>query len=1351
MNTYVENINDIIHETSVDFVLRPCAREIHIVQYDKSLPIIKVNLLREGQPYQLPSNAAVHVRLGKLDHTFVYANILGMNEDRTIAYFEVTEQMAMIAGRISPVIEVVYQGKVACSSPIPFVIDKNPVQEGQIESHDEFPVIYQLESDVEEHNDWIRRYTALTEFDGFVEGESVWDDIVEGETKYCQSGSQTEDVPGENTVIKIDLSQQHLSKSESKALYIKKIIINYTPDGQEEEETYEYTFNSRIFGTGSSSPTIEPLYADLIDENSGVTLRWYLNYLLQEGVSNYFGNYNGTKGQQFGSNNNPPALISLSTSSLENCTVNSIYVEVSSNSGTQAKCKLTIVDDIWTCNDIPDPQISSDNEGYDWLHEPNGTHLGSSSGGQVIHHYNHVFLKKENGAISEVQPDPALQYVLNDYSATYKYSIADNLLHQIGSGGGANFEVLSRIEQSYDSEDGITYITFPANIMPEVMFMDSTNLYIFFDYKNHRVLDSSGNEITVEGEFSLNNNVLSIQLDGDYSIDPEYDFIKYGVFDGADNPGRHTNIMLNYYEVYNAGSGLPEATKTGQVLVSNSELEFEVQDSVPKAENLTSVPDTNDTMYSSGPTGGLTDITTGEESYLINVKGYTINWGWYDTSAGQKQVHLDSSHIYIWFNRISVSGGNNSTRNGTILRNTSSTYLNNFILLDLTLMFGGNDRIPFSLDTVQEYPANGNLEPQYVGAFDRLSRFFAGINLYDLSNYSSTSSFKNVKATKIVETGRNLWDESMETDGLQLLAGYRYEIYLSTNGSSYISVKADYQSSYSNYNITSAVRGDGYRVFYIYPKTNIRIKSVSSSYKIVYVGFVHSGNYCLTTGSTSSQNYPTTTKTIPQYVKYEYPQNESLGINGLNGIPDNSETGCSVYDTIDMIRVGSVDLSTLPVSTTSGGSVTTHYINLQDIPNIDKTSNNFLCEDIPAGIVISEPYLILTFNGSDHVLSGNMLYKLETPISTGNNPFEAIQIEVNDMGSEYFLGTDVCPVNQTSIYIKNLKDKLVNLETPIIEAVSYNSAASVLEGLNINGNYYRLTQLGNATGSGSIAIGSGSNAGSNSYNTLYGNLTYSSGSYNTIIGYNASSNAGQCVVIGRGSSASTSSASGSIVIGCDGGNISYATVAAGMYAVVIGYQARQLGSAQYTITLGGASRNLIEKTLCIDGNSVSTQRTYQVYSPNNIWFRNEVVNDNTFAANNFEYYKLSHFLSEYICNNELTLQDNKYYVSYTDASNYKTFTSNVISGTATDITSTITGVHITVILTDNDTTPTWHSVVGLDLMLYDTVNSIEYQSYGRVDCDGTAKDISAYIDSDGCVVVVPPSGTVIASVKYNIK
>ena len=1294
MNTYVENINDIIHETSVDFVTRPCSREIHIVQYDKELPVIKVNLFREGQPYQLPNSALVHVRLGKLDNTFVYTNILGMNEDRTIAYFEVTEQMAMISGRVNPVIEVVYQGKVACSSPIPFVISKNPVQEGQIESHDEFPVIYQLESDVEEHDDWIRRYTALTEFDGFVEGEFVWDGIAEGEIKYCQSGSQTEDIPSENTVIKIDLSQQHLSKSESKALYIKKIVINYTPDGQT-EKTYEYTFNSRIFGSGTASPTIEPEYADLTDGNSGTTLRWYLNYLLQEGVSQYFGNYNGTKGQQFGSNNNPPALISLSTSSLENCTVNSIYVEVSSNGGTQAKCKLTIVNDVWTCNNIPDPQITSNNAQYKWLHEPNGTHLGSSSGGQVIHHYNHVFLKKENGKVTEVQPDPALQYVLNDYSSTYKYDNIDNLLHKVG--GDASFEVLSKIEVSYDSGKDVTYVTFPKNIMPEVMFNDSNNQYLYFDYKNKRILNYNGNDVLYNGEMTTIDGKLTIQLSGSWDFDPNYDFIQYDIYDGFDNPLRHSDLLVDNWEKYHpTGSGLPTPTKSGQVLVSNSDLEFEERDAVPMAENLTSAPETNDTMYSAGPTGGLADISTGEEAYLQEVKGYSIVWNQLlDANHNHQCV---SGHYYIYYNGSSFSliGPNSTT-------NYSANSTNK--LFDLTLMFGGNDKIPFSLVREIEYPANGEMPIQNYYAQYGFQRFFANVDLYNAPYDAGT--IKNVKTSKLTETGQNLYD-SATMNGISplLLAGYRYEIYfINGTSSTQLSVSTDGVRFRTSVYMSRYKLGNGKYIYTYTPEYNCYVKSGlgNTNNPIVYVGFVHSGNYCLTTGDNSNLNAPYTKATIPAYQKHEF---AISGIDGLNGIPDSSENHCSIYDTKDTTRVRSVDLSTLEWTAGTG----TFNAKISDIK--PSTNQILATKYIGSEISVDENGVItITTNASP---TGTLLYELATPIATGQPAFEPIPLKdnqgnwiVNDMGFEYFTGLDICPVNQVSYYYENLKDKLVNLENPEIEAVPYNYLNNTLTGLKFGNIYYKVVRAGKEYQDNSIAIGGEVRS---RYSLAIGRAAY----------------------VGPNSNSQNSTAVGDIaqVFAAYGTALGNATV-----------------YANYSTAIGNAY-NCVPHSVSFDGTSSNYQSTLQLYDAEHIFFRNEVVSSNytTFAQ-----YTKGHYLREYIQNNVMVSDGTKYYISYTDTDNYKTFTGNKATGTFTAIDKLINGVHITVILTDNDTTPTWHSIVGIDLMLYDSTNSLPYNSYARIDCGGTVEDITAYIDADGCVVITAPTGTVISSVKYNIK
>lgn len=1330
MNIYVENINDIIHETSVDFVIRPCSREIHIVQYDKELPVIKVNLFREGQPYQLPNSALVHVRLGKLDNTFVYTNILGMNEDRTIAYFEVTEQMAMISGRVSPVIEVVYQGKVACSSPIPFVISKNPVQEGQIESHDEFPIIYQLESDVEEHNEWLRKYTALTEFDGFVEGESVWDGIAEGEIKYCQSGSQTEDVPSENTVIKIDLSQQHLSKAESKALYIKKIIINYTPDGQT-EKTYEYTFNSRIFGSGTALPTIEPEYADLTDGNSGITLRWYLNYLLQEGVSQYFGNYNGTKGQQFGSNNNPPALISLSTSSLENCIVNSIYVEVSSNGGTQAKCKLTIVNDVWTCNNITDPQITSNNTQYKWLHEPNGTHLGSSSGGQVIHHYNHVFLKKENGKVTEVQPDPALQYVLNDYSSTYKYSTADNLLHQIG--GDASFEVLSKIEVSYDSGKDVTYVTFPKNIMPEVMFNDSNNQYLYFDYKNKRILNYNGNDVLYNSEMTTIDGKLTIQLSGSWDFDPNYDFIQYDIYDGFDNPLRHSDLLVDNWEKYHpTGSGLPTPTKSGQVLVSNSDLEFENQDSTPLADNLTSNPEKNDALYSLGPTGGLADIYTGEEAYLQEVKGYSIVWNQLIDSTHGLTPKL--GHYYIYWNG-TIFDLKGPDWNGSVSPSSTAK------VFDLTLMFGGNDNIPFSLDNYNEYESNGSVPAQLYRAVYGFQRLFSHIAL--LSAQYDPGTIQHVSVKKLSETGQNLWDVStMDGDngtGLLLLAGYRYEIYGSADSTSY-------KRSYDGVNFTDITMPSSYRkinakgemMWVLTVMRNTWVKSSDPSQPLVYIGFIHSGNHCLTDGGYNSTSYYKTNAVVPPFIKHEF---NISGISNLKGIPDNSKNHCSVYDTVDTTSVKSVDLSTLNWTAGEG----TFSAEISDIKA--DTTNLLATQYLGSEMSVSGTTITITTTVSP---TGTLLYELAEPVATGVEPFKPIPLKddqdnwiINDMGSEYFTGLLVCPVNQVSYYYQNLKDKLVNLKIPEIGYLEYSYKYRPLNAINIGDEKYRILPLGTVKHNNDISIGlysSSTGSGSTKASIAIGVSSNAAGSSSIAIGYevNCYTQANYSIAIGV---SAICSRVGTISIGYA------AQTPASNYAIAIGYSS--YSNAENGIAIGYQSKNHIKDGVSFDGSSSNYRRTIHLYSIENIFIRNEDISD---SKTNYDSYTSGHYLSEYVQNKELVRETgtNKYYLEWVDSSNYKTITKNVASGTDTVIDKKITGMHITVKVTGTAATPS-HAVVGLDLLPYDSTNSYGFVSCGKVEVDGNIVDISATIDSDGVVNITAPTGCTIDKVYYNIR
>ena len=128
----------ISHATSVDFSKRSVNQPVHIVQYDRSLPILAVSLYNNGQLYHLSEDMEVSIRLGKPDRTFVYNKALGCDSTRTIVYFEITQQMSLFDGEFYPVIEIMDGEQIANSSTIYLVVDRNPVQHDYIESTIEY-------------------------------------------------------------------------------------------------------------------------------------------------------------------------------------------------------------------------------------------------------------------------------------------------------------------------------------------------------------------------------------------------------------------------------------------------------------------------------------------------------------------------------------------------------------------------------------------------------------------------------------------------------------------------------------------------------------------------------------------------------------------------------------------------------------------------------------------------------------------------------------------------------------------------------------------------------------------------------------------------------------------------------------------------------------------------------------------------------------------------------------------------------------------------------------------------------------------------------------------------------------
>lgn len=145
MSIYTVPSTKIVHETKVDFSARHdyCA-PIYLVQYDHSIPLIAVTLRNQQASYKLDDSYEVWIRWRKPDNTFIRKKALGCNSSKNVVYFEVTQQMVMMYGSTKPVVELVIPGstgtdpQVASSASFNVVIERNPVQNGDIQSMDQY-------------------------------------------------------------------------------------------------------------------------------------------------------------------------------------------------------------------------------------------------------------------------------------------------------------------------------------------------------------------------------------------------------------------------------------------------------------------------------------------------------------------------------------------------------------------------------------------------------------------------------------------------------------------------------------------------------------------------------------------------------------------------------------------------------------------------------------------------------------------------------------------------------------------------------------------------------------------------------------------------------------------------------------------------------------------------------------------------------------------------------------------------------------------------------------------------------------------------------------------------------------
>lgn len=140
----LEQNGRIIHDTEVDIGnKRPVVTPIHIVQYDNTLPVIAVKIYKDGNPHKLPSEYSARIRW-KTANGIRYEAVMGRSDLKpgsqteeelfTTLYFTVDVDMTRCFGELNPIIEVSTNNMLSGSSPIPFVIHRNPIQESEIEN-----------------------------------------------------------------------------------------------------------------------------------------------------------------------------------------------------------------------------------------------------------------------------------------------------------------------------------------------------------------------------------------------------------------------------------------------------------------------------------------------------------------------------------------------------------------------------------------------------------------------------------------------------------------------------------------------------------------------------------------------------------------------------------------------------------------------------------------------------------------------------------------------------------------------------------------------------------------------------------------------------------------------------------------------------------------------------------------------------------------------------------------------------------------------------------------------------------------------------------------------------------------
>nr|DAG29252.1 MAG TPA: BppU domain protein [Caudoviricetes sp.] len=146
--TYSPPDGAIVKKARADFDLRTVQQPVHLVQYDDTVSVLAVSLYKSGQPWTVPTNADVNIRMDKRDGHYVYNPALGVNTERNVVYLAITRQMTVHEGTTYPVLEVLTEDGTASTASLRLDIDRNPVPMTKITSSDEYKTLREILDEV---------------------------------------------------------------------------------------------------------------------------------------------------------------------------------------------------------------------------------------------------------------------------------------------------------------------------------------------------------------------------------------------------------------------------------------------------------------------------------------------------------------------------------------------------------------------------------------------------------------------------------------------------------------------------------------------------------------------------------------------------------------------------------------------------------------------------------------------------------------------------------------------------------------------------------------------------------------------------------------------------------------------------------------------------------------------------------------------------------------------------------------------------------------------------------------------------------------------------------------------------